>query len=126
MKFHHIAISVEDLQESIKFYVDHFGFEIIRKFTKDEWDGSAAILELEDIKLELFHFNDHEHIDNKPSNLHITGLKHFAFEVEDIETKYEELESKDVDIDEPKPGTTCSKFCFLRDLNGILIELYQE
>ena len=39
--------------------------------------------------------------------------------------KYDELKSLGVDIDEPKKGTTCEKYCFLRDPDGVPIELYQ-
>lgn len=37
-----------------------------------------------------------------------------------------ELKSKNVDIDEPVKGTTCAWFCFLRDPDGLSIELYEE
>ena len=44
MKFHHIAFSVKDLSVTADFYVQFFGFEKVREFTKPGWDGKALIL----------------------------------------------------------------------------------
>ena len=39
--------------------------------------------------------------------------------------KFEELKNNGVEIDAPVKGTTCAWFCFLRDPDGIPIELYE-
>ena len=125
MKIHHIAISVKDLNKSVKFYKDIFGFEEINRFTKEGWAGEAVILKLNDMQIELFQFNDSIDKTDDLMKLNVIGLKHIGIEVDSVDKKYGELKDLGVDIDEPKKGTTCEKFCFLRDPNGIPIELYQ-
>ncbi len=126
MKIHHIAISVEDLERSVKFYQDNFGFVEINRFTKPGWNGSAVILKLGDLHLEIFHFRDQIKKKDNLSDLKVTGLKHIGIEVESVKDKYQELKNKGVDIDEPVKGTTCAWFCFLRDPDGIPLELYES
>lgn len=125
MRVHHIAISVKDLEKSAKFYNENFGFEEIKRFTKPDWDGSAIFLKLGDLQLEIFQFQDHIEKKDDLSNLKVIGLKHIAIQVENVNEKFKELKNGGVDIDEPIKGTTCAWFCFLRDPDGIPIELYE-
>jgi len=125
MRIHHIAISVKDLKKSVKFYEEHFGFKEVDRFTKPDWDGEACVLELEDMKLEIFGFNDFEENKNSGWNLKTVGLNHFGIQVNNVPAKYKELKDKSIDIDEPVKGTICAWFCFLRDPDGISVELYE-
>ena len=125
MRVHHIAISVKDSEKSAKFYKDNFGFEEINRFTKPGWDGSAIILKLHDLQFEIFQFQNQIEKQDDLSNLKVIGLKHIGIQVESVKQKYEKLKNKDIDIDKPVKGTTCSWFCFLRDPDGIPIELYE-
>lgn len=126
MKIHHIAISVKDSEKSAEFYKENFGFEEINRFTKPGWDCSAIILKLNDLQFEIFQFQSQIERKDDLSNLKVMGLKHIGIQVENVEEKYKELKNKDIDIDEPKKGTTCAWFCFLRDPDGIPIELYES
>lgn len=125
MRVHHIAISVKDSEKSVKFYKDSFGFEEIDKFTKPGWDGNVTVLKLGDLRLEIFQFQTS--IDKKDdlSNFKVIGLKHIGIQVDSVKEVYEKLKNKVSDIDEPTKGTTCAWFCFLRDPDGIPIELYE-
>jgi catechol 2,3-dioxygenase-like lactoylglutathione lyase family enzyme len=125
MRIHHIAISVKNLEESVSFYKDNFKFLEIDKFTKPGWNGSAVILQLNDINLEIFGFNDFLENQDDISSLKTIGVRHIGIQVESVLEKYHELKSKGIDIDEPVKGTTCAWFCFLRDPNGIPVELYE-
>ena len=126
MRIHHIAISVKDSETSAKFYKENFGFEEINRFTKPGWDGSAIILKLNDLQFEIFQFQNPIDMKDDFSNLKVIGLKHIGIQVKSVKEKYEELKNKEIDIDEPKKGTTCAWFCFLRDPDGIPIELYES
>jgi glyoxylase I family protein len=125
MKIHHIAISVKNLEKSEKFYTENFGFREIERFTKQGWDGEAVVLQLEDTRLEIFGFNDF--IENKADfkDLRTTGINHFGIQVESVQEKYRAFKNKGIDIDEPVAGKTCAWFCFLRDPDGISVELYE-
>ena len=125
MKIHHIAISVRDLNRSVSFYKENFGFKEIGKFTKPGWDGSAIVLELNGITLEIFGFNDYIEKKMDGSNLKVIGINHFGILIDTVNKKYQELKDKGVEIDEPVKGTTCAWFCFLRDPDGISLELYE-
>ena len=126
MKVHHIAISVKNFERTAEFYKENFGFKEINRFTKPGWDGSAIILELNNLQLEIFQFQNPIERKDDLSNLRAIGLKHIGIQVESVNEKYKELKSKNVDIDKPVKGTTCAWFCFLRDLDGVPIELYES
>ena len=125
MRIHHIAISVKNSEKSAKFYKDNFLFEEINRFTKPGWDGGVIVLKLDDLQLEIFQFQSHIERKDDLSNLKVVGLKHIGIQVENVKKTYEKLKNKNVDIDEPTKGTTCAWFCFLRDPDGIPIELYE-
>jgi len=125
MKIHHIAISVKDLKRSVNFYKENFGFEEVSTFTKPDWDGSAVNLRLGDTQMEIFGFDGAVDKKDDLSDFKVIGLKHIAIQVDSVNEKYEELKKKGIDIDKPKKGTTCALFCFMKDPDGIPIELYE-
>lgn len=125
MRIQHIAISVNDSEKSAKFYKDIFGFTEIRRFTKPGWDGGAIVLELDGMQLEIFQFQSQIKKKDDLSNLKVIGLKHIGIQVKNVKKKHAELKNRGVDIDEPVKGTTVAWFCFLRDPDGIPIELYE-
>lgn len=125
MRIHHIAISAKNAEKSASFYKNNFGFREIKRYTKPDWDGGAIVLGLKDLQLEIFQFkNQIKKIDDL-SNLRVIGLKHIGIEIANVRKKYKELKNKKIDIDRPVKGVTCAWFCFLRDPDGIPIELYQ-
>ena len=125
MRIHHVAISVKNLEETINFYKEYFGFEEINRFTKPNWTGKSAIIKLKEMQIEAFQFEDHKQNKDDMNDKKIIGIKHIAIQVKSVQKKYEELKSKGLDIDKPKKGTTCKMYCFLKDPNGIPLELYE-
>ncbi|MFA6251057.1 MAG: VOC family protein [Candidatus Paceibacterota bacterium] len=125
MKIHHIAISVKNLEKSVKFYTENFEFKEIERFTKQDWNGEAVVLQLGDMKLEVFGFNDFIENTADFENLRTIGINHFGIQVESVQEKYREFKNRGIDIDEPVAGKTCAWFCFLRDPDGISVELYE-
>lgn len=126
MELHHIAISVTDLDGSIKFYIENFGFKFVKRYTKKEWNGNAALLKQKGIELELFNFNNYIKNKDSFSDLTVIGIKHIAFKVKNIEKEYNRLKSRNVSVSKPKKGVICRKFCFITDPDGIQIELYEK
>lgn len=125
MKIHHIALTVNDLRRSVNFYTDVFGFSELKRFEREDLGGKAAFLELNGIKLEIWEFSEKSKIQNDLNNLKIIGLKHIAFVVSDISKIYQELKDKGLEISEPRLGTSGTYYCFLKDPDGIPIELYE-
>eukprot|EP01136_Pigoraptor_vietnamica_P019279 Opistho-1_new@66678 len=123
-KLHHIAIICSDYEKSKKFYVDLLGFTIEQEVYREERQSFKLDLSLNgSYVIELFSFP------NPParvSNPEARGLRHIAFEVSDIEEcirilKQNYVESEPIGVDE----FTNRKFTFLRDPDGLPIELYE-
>jgi methylmalonyl-CoA epimerase len=130
IKPHHVALTVNDIQESTKWYSDKLGFQ-----TKHNYDKNGmqiALLELNGFRIELFHFPNntkplHEEDKNLMDSLHIIGTKHLCLEVDNLDDTIKELGKKGVEFStETDTVSFGGKYIFIKDCNGILIELYQK
>jgi len=122
---HHIAISVENLEQSVKFYMDLLGFIEIRRFERNDLNGKAAFLKLGDVQLEIWEFKDNIESKDDLSNLKIKGLRHIALSVDNFDKICTILKSK-TGASEPRFGASGKRYCFIKDPNGIPIELYED
>ena len=89
------------------------------------------LLELQDIKLEIFYFKDFQKLPdyrkNNSTDLPTLWVKHFALEVRNIEKTLLYLQEKWVEIiTEIKTGRNPVKYFFFKDPNGILVEIIQD
>ncbi len=125
MQLHHTALTVNNLEESIAFYVEHFGFNLVKKYDRPDLKGKAALIKLVDYHLELWEFGDAQTNQDALNNLKIKGIRHIAFSVEDIDQTVEELKSRGIDISEIKLGASGKKYAFFEDPSGIALELYE-
>ena len=121
---HHIAIICSDYKRSKLFYTDVLGFEIIREVYRQERQSYKLDLALNgNYLIELFSFPDPP---QRPSRPESCGLRHLAFQVNDIELSIKELQTKGV---EPEPiridEFTDKQFTFFADPDGLPIELYE-
>ncbi|NBL65285.1 VOC family protein [Flavobacterium sp. NST-5] len=123
-KIHHVAIICSDYEISKKFYTEVLGFQIKQEIFRAERNSYKLDLSLdENYVLELFSFP------NPPKRLSFpeaAGLRHLAFEVNDLEETRQYLEQKKLNpeairIDE----FTGKKFTFIADPDGLPIEFYQ-
>ena len=53
MKIHHIAITVNSLEESIEFYTQILNFEIVKKFEREDMGARAVFVKLGDFQIEM-------------------------------------------------------------------------
>ena len=123
---HHVALSIRNLDVSADFYKNVFGFIEVKRFERKDLGGKAVFLKLNDMQIEIWQFD--KQVKNKDdfSNLNILGIKHIAFEVDNIEEKHKELKSKGINISEPRMGASGSRHCLLKDPDGLPIELYEK
>src|SRR3989344_2638595 len=130
MKFkpHHVALTVKNTEESIQWYQDKLGFQVIHKYNKHGME--ITLLELDEVRIELFCFGKNtkplpDYRKNLMDDLHIIGTKHLCIEVDNLNEKIKQLKEKKVefvmDIDTAGFG---GRYIFLKDCNGILIEIY--
>jgi glyoxylase I family protein len=124
-RVHHIAVICSDYEKSKAFYTEVLGLEIIREIYREERQSYKLDLALNDqYIIELFSFPSPP---KRPSRPEGTGLRHIAFEVNDLNTAIEELKNKNV-ICEPVrvDETTGKRFTFFSDPDDLPIELYEK
>ena len=120
----HIAITVRDMNESIRFYTQALGFR--RAFSFRHPDTGAPWIEYlhfsEGQFIELFYGGAEE---RDWHDGHI-GFNHLCFRVDDIQATVRSIRESGVPIDvEPKQGVDGNWQAWIRDPNGIRIELMQ-
>ncbi|WP_226676425.1 VOC family protein [Rossellomorea aquimaris] len=123
-KIHHIAIICSDYIRSKDFYVNKLGFEIKQEIYREERESYKLDLALHgDYIIELFSFPE---APARPSYPEAQGLRHLAFEVEDIENAVEELNLKGIKTEEIRLDPyTDKKFTFFEDPDGLPLEIYE-
>lgn len=123
-KIHHVAIICSNYDISKKFYTEVLGLKVIREVYRKERDSYKLDLEIGDSQIELFSFP------NAPERLSYPegrGLRHLAFEVDDIEKTVKELEEKGVRCEPIRVDEfTLKKFTFFEDPDNLPLELYEK
>ena len=123
-KIHHIAIICSDYKQSKLFYTETLGFKIIREVYRKERNSYKLDLAINDsYAIELFSFPNPP---ARPSRPEATGLRHLAFEVEDIAVTVADLALKGI-IAEPirTDEFTGKQFTFISDPDNLPIEFYE-
>jgi len=124
-KIHHIAIICSDYEKSKHFYTAILGLTIIQEIYRKDRDSYKLDLALNGIFIiELFSFPNPP---KRVSGPEAAGLRHLAFEVNDIlETrKYileQECTAEEIRVDE----FTQKKFFFMTDPDNTPIEFYEK
>lgn len=124
MKIHHVAVICTDYEKSKDFYVRILGLTPIREVYREERDSYKLDLEVNgQYQIELFSFPNPA---KRPSYPEATGLRHLAFEVENVEeaVHYLNLQKIEVEAIRLDPFTE-KKFTFFTDPDGLPIELYE-
>ena len=124
-RIHHIAIICSDYAKSKHFYVEVLGFEIIRESYRENRGSFKLDLKVGNSgQLELFSFP------NTPARVSLPeacGLRHLAFEVNNIQDIVHKLRSSGI---HPEPiridETTNKPFTFFRDPDDLPIEIYER
>lgn len=124
-KLHHIAIICSDYQRSVHFYTHVLGLKIESEHYRPEKKSYKTDLSLEgDYLIELFSFP------NPPERLsypEATGLRHIAFEVEDICQVVTELDSAGITHEPIRTDEyTGKRFLFFNDPDRLPIEVYES
>jgi catechol 2,3-dioxygenase-like lactoylglutathione lyase family enzyme len=129
-QFDHVGVIVENLEASIAWYEQHLGF---RRLTDFSFPGArVAFIGRGDLKLEFFQVDGATPMETKrkeaESNLTIGGINHFAIIVDDLDETVAELQAKGVELAyslNVVPDGSGDRWTFIRDNEGMLIELFQ-
>lgn len=122
---HHVAIICSDYPASKYFYSEILGLRIIAENYRVERDSYKLDLALPDgSQIELFSFPN---TPERPSFPEAQGLRHLAFQVDDIEKVKQYLESKDIEVEPIRIDEFTGKaFTFFQDPDRLPLELYQK
>ncbi|MBK9621994.1 MAG: VOC family protein [Candidatus Obscuribacter sp.] len=124
-KVHHVAIICSDYPRSRHFYTEILGFEIISEVYREPRQSYKLDLKVgSHSQLELFSFPQ---TPPRVTGPEACGLRHLAFEVEDVGEVLRYLrdlgvEAEDIRIDE----YTGKQFTFFRDPDNLPLEVYQR
>lgn len=124
-KVHHIAIICRDYNVSKAFYTDVLGLRVIREVYRKERASYKLDLALNgEYIIELFSFPDPP---ERPSRPEAAGLRHLAFQVDDLDLVVETLQQKEV-LAEPIriDEFTGKRFTFISDPDHLPIEFYEK
>jgi len=124
-KVHHIAVICSDYQKSKIFYTDVLGLTTIREIYREDRQSYKLDLALNGIyTIELFSF---PHPAQRTSRPEATGLRHLAFEVNDLEQTVLFLSSKKIAAESIRiDETTNKRFTFISDPDDLPIEFYEK
>ena len=123
--FHHIAIICSDYAKSKKFYVDVLGFSIIKETFRAERNSYKLDLRVGDNdQIELFSFPNPP---QRPNNPEACGLRHLAFQVENLDTAVANLQSQGVAVENIRVDEiTGKRFTFFKDPDDLPLEMYEK
>ena len=126
MKIDHVAIAVNDVEESAKVYQQALGVNDVEFETVESEGVKVAIIHLENGRVELMQpTNDtspiRKFLDKKGEVLH-----HMALETDNIEGEVERMEGCGIQfLGQIRPGSAGTKVTFIhpKSLHGVLAEL---
>ena len=124
-KVHHIAIIVSDYTKSKHFYIDILGLTIIQEIYRENRDSYKLDLALNgNFIIELFSFPNPP---KRVSGPEAAGLRHLAFEVNDIQETRKHILEQGCDAEEIRIDEfTDKKFFFTADPDNTPIEFYEK
>jgi len=124
-KVHHIAIICSDYEISKRFYTEVLGLTILQEVYRKERNSYKLDLEVAgQYQIELFSFPDPH---ARPSRPEAAGLRHLAFEVDDIDEAVQHVSSFGVAVEAIRVDEFTSKrFTFFADPDSLPIEFYEK
>lgn len=123
-KIHHVAIICSNYEISKRFYTEILGLNVIREVYREERESYKLDLELGESQIELFSFKN---APERVSYPEARGLRHLAFEVDDIEETVSYLEKNGVKCEPIRIDEfTLRKFTFFEDPDKLPLELYEK
>lgn len=122
---HHVAIICSDYPRSKRFYTEVLGLKVIAENYRKARDSYKLDLALPDgSQVELFSFPD---APERPSFPEAQGLRHLAFQVDDVEHVKEYLETREIEVEPIRIDEFTGKaFTFFKDPDGLPLEVYQR
>ncbi|MBQ1737277.1 MAG: VOC family protein [Muribaculaceae bacterium] len=124
-KVHHIAIICSDYRRSLDFYTRLLGLTVKAENYRPETESYKTDLALGgEYVIELFSFNNPPERVTAPE---AAGLRHLAFEVDDVDAAVTQLESMGIAHEAIRTdAATGKRFVFFYDPDRQPLELYEK
>ena len=125
----HVAIVVEDMDESLTFWRDALGIELREMRDVPAEKSQVAFLPLDGSEVELVKPTSDDSGIAKYLAKRGEGLHHLCLEVDDIEGMLAQLKAKGIRLinEEPRKAPDGKRYAFVHpeSTSGVLVELYQ-
>ena len=121
----HIAIICSDYERSLKFYTEVIGCTVVTEYYREEQQSYLTRLALNgQYIIELFSYPSPP---QRLSHPEATGLRHLAFEVNDVKAEVEELDRLGIPHEAIRLDATTGKhFVFFNDPDDLPLEMYEK
>jgi methylmalonyl-CoA/ethylmalonyl-CoA epimerase len=126
LKIDHIAIAVNDVEESSKVYQQALGVDSVEFETVESEGVKVAIIHVENGRIELMQPTNDASPIKKFLDKKGQGLHHMAFDTDNIEGEVERMEGCGIQfLGKIRPGSAGTKVTFIhpKSLHGVLTEL---
>jgi methylmalonyl-CoA/ethylmalonyl-CoA epimerase len=129
-KIEHIGIAVKSLENAIPVYEKLLGVSCYKTESVESEKVNTAFFATGPNKIELLESMEADGVISKFIDKKGEGIHHIAFDVEDIQSEMERLQSEGFVLlnETPKKGADNKWVCFVhpKNTNGVLIELCQS
>ena len=126
----HVAAGVRDLDLTIAWWSDHFGFKREVDFEIPETGARGAFVRRGDIRLEFFHYPDPLPLSAERRDIGAAlregGFHHIALQVDDVEATLAELERRGVEVAFPLTMGPFGRYAIVADPSGNFVELFPK
>ncbi len=128
-KINHVAVLVDDLDRSLKFWRDILGLELSHIADLPQEEARIAFLPLGESEIELVQPTSSGSGLSRYLEKRGPGMHHLCLEVDDLSEILQHLKANDIQLinEEPRPGENGRLYAFIhpKSTNGVLVELYQ-
>jgi len=124
-EIHHVAIICSNYERSKVFYTETLGFAVIEETYRAERGSYKLDLRVgRNSQIELFSFPTPPTRVSRPE---ACGLRHLAFQVDDVESVRNSLKEKGIEVEEIRTDEiTDKRFFFFSDPDDLPLEVYER
>ena len=124
-KLNHIHLKSKTPENTAKWWVDNFGFEIVDDSTRDTGDRFIKCRSANGVPVNISGPLDGQVLPESDSQPKL-GLEHFGFDVTDIDSELERLASVGAPlVDGPNELPDGTRFCWVEAPDKVRVELIQ-